>query len=269
MRLRIKIFVGILLGVLVVGTLGFMHFEGLSFFHALYFSLVTISTVGYGDISPVSNAGKGIALLLIICGVGAFVGVVANAIELMLSARENQSRQQKLNMVIGVFFSQLGRQLLAELGKLDQSLDGVRSSFEISAAWSDVDFNKLLNAIQHYPGQIRAERDDLIQLSDLLCSERDFMLRLLENPTLMENEEFTNLLHAIFHLIEELASRDDISRSSDNDLLHMLVDVQRVYSQLISQWVVYMHYLKGSYPYLFSLAMRQNPFDLQAKAEID
>jgi hypothetical protein len=34
-----------------------------------------------------------------------------------------------------------------------------------------------------------------------------------------------------------------------------------VYSRLVPEWMSYMEYLKGHYPYLFSLALRSNPFD--------
>jgi len=37
--------------------------------------------------------------------------------------------------------------------------------------------------------------------------------------------------------------------------------VDRVYDRLIGEWLAYMEYLQRNYPYLFSLAMRSNPFD--------
>jgi len=37
--------------------------------------------------------------------------------------------------------------------------------------------------------------------------------------------------------------------------------MNRVYSQLARQWLGYMEHLKGSYPYLYSLALRTNPFN--------
>ena len=88
--------------IMVLGTLGFMLLEGRNLVDALYFSIVTIATVGYGDIHPATQAGKFFAIVLIVLGVGTFLGVVANATEMMLSKRETQARMEKLNMVIGV-----------------------------------------------------------------------------------------------------------------------------------------------------------------------
>lgn len=53
--------------------------EDLSPVDALYFSIVTMATVGYGDIHPVTPLGKIFAIVMIFCGVGTFLGVVAGA----------------------------------------------------------------------------------------------------------------------------------------------------------------------------------------------
>ena len=47
----------------------------------------------------------------------------------------------------------------------------------------------------------------------------------------------------------------------DSDRKHLAGDMERVYGRLINQWTGYMKHLKEDYPYLFSLAMRTNPFD--------
>ena len=44
--------------------------------------------------------------------------------------------------------------------------------------------------------------------------------------------------------------------------------MQRGYVLLIKEWLAYMAHLKTSYPYLFSLALRTNPFDPFATPEI-
>ena len=85
LRFRLKIFIFIFLIILLTGVIGFIYIEGLTFVDALYFTIVTIATVGYGDIHPVTYTGKVLSLILIICGVGTFLGVVANATDLLLS----------------------------------------------------------------------------------------------------------------------------------------------------------------------------------------
>ncbi|MBW2013158.1 MAG: hypothetical protein JRI69_05135 [Deltaproteobacteria bacterium] len=72
LRLRLRIFIGLLIVIIIMGTLGFRFTEGLSLVDAFYFSIVTIATVGYGDIHPSTEPGKFLAMFLILCGVGVF-----------------------------------------------------------------------------------------------------------------------------------------------------------------------------------------------------
>ena len=94
------------------------------------------------------------------------------------------------------------------------------------------------------------------------------MLALLENSNLLEHESFTNLLWAVFHLTEELSQRKDLQDLPKVDLEHLGVDVKRVHGLIIIEWLSYMNHLSQDYPYLFSLAMRTNPFDANASVAL-
>ena len=56
--------------VLVVGTVGFVFIEKMAPFDALYMTVITLSTVGFGEITPLHDAGRILAMLLIVFGVG-------------------------------------------------------------------------------------------------------------------------------------------------------------------------------------------------------
>ncbi|MBN1829095.1 MAG: two pore domain potassium channel family protein [Deltaproteobacteria bacterium] len=238
-----------------------MVVEGFGFIEALYFSIVTIATVGYGDVHPVTQAGRLLAIFLIALGVGTFLGVVANATEIMLARREHESRLKNLNMVIGVFFSEVGTSLLAALSEQDPGLERIRGDLVVKGTWKDDDFSEVSNRLRSYVYDLTVGTTDLSEMKSFLGEKRDFLLRLLENPSLLEHEKFTDLLRAVFHLAEELESREDITGLPDADRQHLGGDMKRVYGLLMHQWLDYMHYLKTSYPYLFSLAVRKNPFD--------
>lgn len=107
LRRRLKIFLSLFLVLTITGPLGFMFLEGLSFAEALYYNIVTMSTVGYGDIHPTSPASRLFAIFLIMMGGAVFLGVVANATELLIVKREAASRRRKVNMVVSTFFSEL------------------------------------------------------------------------------------------------------------------------------------------------------------------
>jgi hypothetical protein len=113
-------------------------------------------------------------------------------------------------------------------------------------------------------GVVDVARVDLEALGDFLRSERDFLVRLLENPVLLEHQAFTDTLWAVFHLAEELAYREDKKALPDTDRAHLAGDATRAYRALVGQWLDYLLHLKRRYPYLFSLAVRTNPFDQHA-----
>lgn len=94
------------------------------------------------------------------------------------------------------------------------------------------------------------------------------LITLLENPNLLEHEEFTDLLWSVFHLAEELAYRKKLTGLSVSDYEHLSSDIIRVYSHILVQWLDYLEHLKSNYPFLFSLEMRTNMFDKNASIEV-
>lgn len=268
LRRRLKIYLLIFLSVIIFGTVGFMVLEDLSLPDALYFNIVTFATVGYGDIHPTTLYGKIFSAVIIILGVGTFLGVIANATEMMLSRREKQIRFEKLNMVIGVFFSELGTKLLKTFAGYDAGIRRIHSHVVITGAWTKRDFVNVSSALKTYDYDIDISRIDFDHLKDMLLQQRGMLVRLLENPVLLEHESFTDLLRAVFHLTEELSFREKLKELPDTDRKHLAGDVKRAYPLLLGRWVEYMHYLQGNYPYLFSLAMRTNPFDSSSSAVI-
>jgi len=101
-----------------------------------------------------------------------------------------------------------------------------------------------------------------------LAGKRAFLLQLLENSNLLEHEIFTELLWAVFHLTEEFTMREDFTQMTMADGAHLAGDIKRAYVILIAEWLAYMKHLKNDYPYLFSLAVRTNPFDPNASVAV-
>lgn len=267
-RNRFKVYSILFLSVLIGGTAGIMAAEDFSFLNAFYFMIVTMATVGYGDVHPVTAAGKALTILIIITGVGTFVGAIANATEVMLARRDMQVRMNKLNMVIGVFFSEVGLRLLALFSAADPRLEDIRGKLIVTGKWTDQEFRNVSAEIRLYDCTIRTDTMDLAQLQAFTLQKRDFLVRLLENPILLEHETFTDLLRAVFHLTEELAYRADVSDLPASDRGHLAFDMKRAYMLLISEWLDYMQHLKTNFPYLFSLALRTNPFDTRAEVVV-
>ncbi len=66
-RLRISLI--FLLVIILFGTIGYYSFESMSLFDAFYMTLITISTVGFSEIRPLSQVGRIITIIVIISGI--------------------------------------------------------------------------------------------------------------------------------------------------------------------------------------------------------
>ncbi len=186
----------------------------------------------------------------------------------LLNAHERQAIRRKLNVAIGVFFSQVGTPLLRLLSAFDGRAEDARKHLRIDGAWTDAHFAKMQAVLRSHEPAIDAGRGDLALLKTTLAEQRDFLLRLLENPNLLEHETLTEMLWAVFHLADEFAHRPSLANLPAPDRKHLELDIQRAYDWLVREWLHHMQHLRATYPYLFSLAVRTNPFNPDAKVEV-
>ncbi len=189
-------------------------------------------------------------------------------LEHLLERQQKETMAHKLNMVLSAFFSEVGNPLIKELQALVQDNPALIGHLQVAADWSLKDFVQAKKFVRHQNAAIDARRLDLGRLKDFLVGKRGFLLALLENPNLLEHEQISDMLWAIFHLTEELIARNQLNRLGEKDLEHLSGDCRRVFSQLLLEWIDYMRHLKIDYPYLYSLAVRLNPFNPEAHAEI-
>jgi len=75
---------GVLLLVVIAGTLGYRFIEGWSFLDSLYMTITTITTVGYSEVHPLSTAGRIFGIFLILCGVGTAFYILTSLVQYML-----------------------------------------------------------------------------------------------------------------------------------------------------------------------------------------
>jgi hypothetical protein len=194
-----------------------------------------------------------------------YILVVIIILEEVLSRREKQGLMNKMNMVIGTFFNDVGLEMLRTFPVYVENAADLAPQLEFGGRWEKKDFLKAMDAARCFDYKVRVNPASLRDLKKILSSHREFLLRLLENPNLLEHDRFTELLWAVFHMMDELEMRPgDLENLPEADMLHLAGDVRRAYSQIASEWLAYARHLKGSYPFLFSLAARVNPFSKNA-----
>ncbi len=186
--------------------------------------------------------------------------LVVIIIERLLTRRDKQAKLQKLNMVVGAFFTEVGNHLLSNLLKHFNNQSDISEHLNITDSWTKKEFRRAVEYAYHLNVELDCSKIDLGELKAYLAQRREFLLTLLGNPSLLEHDRFTDLLWAVTHLDEELEARPSVSDLPDKDLEHIAGDIQRLYDHLASEWLDYVEHLKANYPFLFSLILRTHPF---------
>src|SRR5262249_47423501 len=93
---RLRLSLALLAAVVAGGTLGYVGIEGYSLLDAFYMTVITLTTVGYGEVHPLSPAGRGFTIGLIALGLGGGSSVVGSGFELLFGGqfREVVGRQR-------------------------------------------------------------------------------------------------------------------------------------------------------------------------------
>ncbi len=196
--------------------------------------------------------------------------LVVLIVDRVISYQERRNQLEKLNMAIGTYFSEVGTPLLKAFSDIDPHVDRIRDELKVTDVWTDRTFAEVSARLKQLKNSIVYDKDNpdalafLEGLRGFLVSKRAFLLRILENPNLLEHESFTDQLWAVFHLADEFEHRGDLAPLPNSDYRHLAHDSERAYHALIVEWLKYMEHLKKRYPYLFSLALRTNPFDKTA-----
>lgn len=92
---------------ILLATFGMLYFEHMNFSDGLWWSFVTATTVGYGDLSPSTNAGRIIASLLMIVGIGLIGSLTSSITSFFLHDNDSQKSfsSDKVEIVLTIYES--------------------------------------------------------------------------------------------------------------------------------------------------------------------
>jgi len=196
--------------------------------------------------------------------------IVSLVLEEIIHRINRKERKSRAKMIIGAFFSEVGTNLLYLLARKlpeDYKANFIPEKLEEKLSLKEIEFSLFLKNLD-IPQQIYLDRKDLVEIKAFLDQKRQFIVNILENPALTEDDSFTKTAFATIHLSDELSYRKDLLKISDEDLEHLRGDALRTLSHLIAEWLAYMRFVKDRYSYLYSLSIRANPFIEERKVEL-
>lgn len=187
--------------------------------------------------------------------------IVTLVLDKLLTAREKQEKLLKLNTVISAFFSEIGTETISRISASNLNLADLQGGMRVDSGWNEAIFRRASDMVKDFEFQGECTSGQLLSLKEFLHVNKPYLLRMFDNPNLLEHDAFTEMLWALLHVSQELESRESLEGLPKNDMAHLAHDVMRAYRFLIIEWLCYLKYLKKDYPYLFSLATRKNPFE--------
>lgn len=93
--IEFRILLFFLLTLLVGATLFYSSVEGWSIIDALYFSVMTMSTIGYGDLVPTTTWSKSFTIIFSILSISFFAAVIAKIVANVLERKKNKIAKHK------------------------------------------------------------------------------------------------------------------------------------------------------------------------------
>jgi voltage-gated potassium channel len=121
---RVYIFLGIIITIVTIGTVGFMIIEGWNWFDSLYMTIITTATVGFKETHELSMYGKLFTIFLIISSFGTFALAISSITKYIMGgdykANLKQFRTNKIlktmeNHVVICGFGRVGKQVAEDL----------------------------------------------------------------------------------------------------------------------------------------------------------
>lgn len=87
---RVRGLLGLTLSLISIASAFYWYVEGWTLLDAIYFSVITIATIGYGDLAPQTAPGKIFTIIYVFCGLGIFVTAATAIADSVIRSQRDQ-----------------------------------------------------------------------------------------------------------------------------------------------------------------------------------
>jgi voltage-gated potassium channel len=255
-----------LLGILIVAVTALvvacsvilMVVEDLDPLETFYFAVVTVTTVGYGDIHPKTNLGMILSVVMILGGVCIFtggVGLIANAI---VSKRDSEAAEAKTRLLLRLFMNTMGVELLDRFNASNPEIERLRtklSQYDLSA---EKEVKRAKQDLVTSDFVVDMNRVDSKEWRSFLKSHSQVFLVLLSNPAVSEGVRVTSVLQRTYDL--DLALEAFMSAAPTDSADWLRSELENIYYEMTLLWIDYAAAVFRAYRHAVSNLSVSNPF---------
>jgi voltage-gated potassium channel len=164
-RFRILYLIAILIAVLFIDVTGYILIEKVSFLDALYMTIISIATVGYGEVFPLSPLGIVFTIFVIVTGLGIFLSAavfiaehtVEDRIRKILGRRKMKTLAKMKDHIIIVGYGRMGEVVARDLAEKNVNFIIMECNQERFAAAEERGYNVMLADATHEESLTTAE----------------------------------------------------------------------------------------------------------------
>ncbi|MHC1719880.1 MAG: hypothetical protein AB9844_04145 [Clostridiaceae bacterium] len=187
-----------------------------------------------------------------------YIFITAVVAEQLLWRSQKNEISRRTNALVGTFFNEIGHDIIRILTKHDSNFASLRAEIQLDSGWEQSKTKNIHKMAKTYKYGAPKGIEDIVEIGELLNAKKDFMLILMSNASLIEKDDFSELLLSVNHIYEALKTMDDISGMGQELIEHVHSDMERIYRNLIIVWTGYLSVIEKEDQYLYKLAIEQS-----------
>ncbi len=182
----------------------------------------------------------------------ATIAIATLVVGKLMDEQEKKEKVEKTKMLTSTFFTGIGTAITTELLEIAEPKEHLANI--IALRCTDANLKQKQDNIRQMEIKINLTKEVYESVMQKFETAQTSLLVLSSNPMLFEHEDFTDLLWAIFHLIDEYHLRDDFNTLDDHVLHHLNKDFEQMLRLLLINYIANAKYLRETYPHFYESA---------------
>lgn len=180
-------------------------------------------------------------------------------VDKILDKKQKLNSIEKINVIIGAFYNEVGNSLINILSKGDKKIDIVREEINVNSNWSNEKFQNLIELLKVNTCEIDINKIDIRKIVKLLNHKDTLIINLMINQNIKEYKGFIQLLIVLIYLRDQLQFVTSMESVDDFKYKTIKEEVCKSYNILLIQWVLYIKELKDIDYDLFLKVINNSP----------